>query len=77
VPDVFADPQVRHREMLRFLPHPLAGRVPQVVSPIRLQDAPLAFQSAPPTLGQHTADVLASLGIADSEQAALRGKGII
>jgi crotonobetainyl-CoA:carnitine CoA-transferase CaiB-like acyl-CoA transferase len=77
VPDVFADPQVKHRAMLRRLPHPLVGSVPQVVSPIRLSDAPLTFENAPPTLGQHTAEVLASVGIGEVEQTALRNKGII
>lgn len=63
VPRVFEDPQVRHREMLRSLPHPLAGSVPQVVSPMRFANAPLAFETPPPLLGEHTAQVLAELGI--------------
>ena len=77
VPDVFADPQLLHREMLRDLPHPLAGVVKQVVSPIRMQDAPLEFESAPPLLGQHTAEVLAELGLAAAECDDLRAKGVI
>jgi crotonobetainyl-CoA:carnitine CoA-transferase CaiB-like acyl-CoA transferase len=77
VPDVFADPQVQYREMLRRLPHPLAGSVPQVVSPIRMQDAPLAFDRAPPTLGQHTSEVLAELGLTEEDLAMLAGKGVI
>jgi crotonobetainyl-CoA:carnitine CoA-transferase CaiB-like acyl-CoA transferase len=77
VPDVLADPQVAHRGMLRHLPHPLAGSVPQVVSPIRMQDAPLAFDRAPPTLGQHTAQVLAEIGVTEAERAALSAKGIV
>ena len=71
VPDVFADAQVQHRQMLRRLPHPTAGEVPQVVSPIRLQDCPLSFDRPPPLLGQHTAEVLAELGLDAGEQAAL------
>jgi crotonobetainyl-CoA:carnitine CoA-transferase CaiB-like acyl-CoA transferase len=63
IPQVFADPQLQHREMLRQLPHPLAGSVPQVVSPIRLADAPLRFDRAPPLLGQHTQEVLRELGL--------------
>jgi crotonobetainyl-CoA:carnitine CoA-transferase CaiB-like acyl-CoA transferase len=77
VPDVFEDPQVKHRAMLRHLPHPLAGSVPQVVSPIRMQDAPLTFDKAPPTLGQHTAEVLAELGLTDDDRAALAAKGVV
>ena len=72
VPDVFADAQVQHRAMLRHLPHP-HGTVPQVVSPIRLQDAPLAFDRAPPLLGQHTAEILAELGL---DAAALAAAGV-
>ena len=63
IPQVFADPQLQHREMLRHLPHPLAGSVPQVISPIRLADAPLRFDRAPPLLGQHTQEVLRELGL--------------
>jgi len=69
VDQVFADPQLVHRGMLQHLPHPLAGTVPQVVSPIRLQDAPLRFDRAPPLLGQHTEEVLRELGLARGEAA--------
>ncbi len=77
VPDVFADPQIQHRQMLRDLPHPLAGTVKQVVSPIRMQDSPLSFENPPPLLGQHTAEVLTALGITDEEQQSLAAKGVI
>lgn len=63
VPMVFADEQVKSREMLRELPHPLAGVVPQVVSPIRMRNSTLDFNRAPPLLGEHTAEVLSELGI--------------
>jgi crotonobetainyl-CoA:carnitine CoA-transferase CaiB-like acyl-CoA transferase len=63
IPQVFADPQLQHREMLQHLSHPLAGSVPQIVSPIRLADAPLRFDRAPPLLGQHTQEVLRELGL--------------
>jgi crotonobetainyl-CoA:carnitine CoA-transferase CaiB-like acyl-CoA transferase len=77
VPEVFADPQIVHRQMLRDLPHPLAGTVKQVVSPMRFQDSPLTFESPPPLLGQHTAEVLGSLGITADEQQTLAEKGLI
>lgn len=71
VPMVFADEQVKARAMLRELEHPLAGSVPQVVSPIRLRNAPLAFDRAPPLLGQHTEEVFRELGIATSRATAV------
>ncbi|MGX1096388.1 CaiB/BaiF CoA transferase family protein [Amorphus sp. MBR-141] len=61
IPRVLDDPQVKHREMLRMLPHPLAGEVPQVVSPMKFATATLAFDRAPPLLGEHTAAILAEL----------------
>jgi crotonobetainyl-CoA:carnitine CoA-transferase CaiB-like acyl-CoA transferase len=70
VPQVFEEEQVRHRGMLADIAHPLAGTVPQVVSPMRFTDAPLTFERAPPLLGEHTADILRELGIDDVRQGA-------
>ncbi|MDF7775587.1 CaiB/BaiF CoA-transferase family protein [Sphingomonas sp. AOB5] len=77
VPQLFEDAQLRHREMLRDLPHPLSGTVPQVVSPMRFANAPLRFDHAPPLLGQHSHEVLAEIGITQAERAALANRGII
>jgi crotonobetainyl-CoA:carnitine CoA-transferase CaiB-like acyl-CoA transferase len=64
VPEVFAEPQVKHRGMLRELPHPSAGRVPQVVSPLNFMNEPLVFDRAPPLLGEHTDEILREIGLA-------------
>lgn len=63
VPEVFEDPQIKHRGMLRLLPHPTAGLVPQVVSPLNFVNAPLSFDRPPPLLGEHTAEILAEVGM--------------
>jgi len=62
VDQVFADPQIVAREMLRHQPHPRGGEVPTVVSPMRFADAPLAFDRPAPMLGEHHAQILAELG---------------
>jgi crotonobetainyl-CoA:carnitine CoA-transferase CaiB-like acyl-CoA transferase len=77
VPEVFADPQIVHRQMLRRIPHPLSGEVPQVVSPINFLDAPLSFDRAPPLLGADTAAVLAEIGIDVSERDRLAAAEVI
>ena len=63
VPEVFEDPQIKHRRMLRSLPHPTAGQVPQVVSPLNFVNEPLSFDRPPPLLGEHTDEILAEVGM--------------
>ena len=58
--DVYADPQVQARNLRRELPHPLAGVVPTVANPINMSRTPPEYRSAPPTLGQHTREILTS-----------------
>ncbi len=75
---VFDDPQVRARGMRTNAPHPLAGTVPMVASPIRLSETPVRPPTAPPLLGQHTREVLSELlGMADAELQVLRERGVI
>ncbi|RMU65152.1 L-carnitine dehydratase/bile acid-inducible protein F [Pseudomonas syringae pv. syringae] len=75
---VFADPHVVARGLSIELPHALAGRVPQVASPIRLSETPVEYTRAPPLLGEHTAQVLqALLGIGEEELTLLREAGVL
>ena len=75
--DVFADPQVRARGMVVEVPHPHAGTLPLVGSPITLSATPVESPRAPPLLGQHTDNVLREVGYSDDEVAALRSRGAI
>lgn len=77
IPEVFEDPQVKAREMLRHRRHPTAGTVPQIVSPIRYTNAPLEYSNPPPLLGEHTDQVLHELGLNQSQIAAMRERGIV
>jgi len=56
---VFADPQVQARGLKIDMQHPTFGSVPLVANPIRLSATPVQYRVAPPTLGEHTAEVLA------------------
>ncbi len=70
--EVFADPQVQAREMTVDMPHPLAGSVRLVASPIRLSTTPVRYRRAPPLLGADTDEVLAEFGLDAEEVAVLR-----
>lgn len=63
IPEVFDEAQIKHRALLQYIDHPTIGKVPSVVSPMKFQNAPLEFKAAPPTLGQHTKEVLERLGM--------------
>ncbi|TWA62050.1 crotonobetainyl-CoA:carnitine CoA-transferase CaiB-like acyl-CoA transferase [Azospirillum brasilense] len=78
VSQVFADPHVQGRRIHQDLPHPTAGTVPTVASPIRYSATPIEHTVAPPTLGQHTDAVLEeALGLCAADIAALREKGVV
>ena len=70
---VFADPHVQARGARVEVPHPLGGQVPMVANPLRMSESPVQYRHAPPTLGEHTADVLQDwLGLSSPELDALR-----
>ena len=75
IDQVFADPHIEHRGMAIELPHPVAGTVPLVGSPINLSRTPVAYQRPPPGLGEHTAEVLREkLGLSDEGSYSLQGR---
>ena len=75
---VFADPQVQHRQLEIQLPHPEAGQVRLVSNPIRFDNQALNAQIPPPLLGQDTQQVLTELlGVDAEQQQQLKIKGVI
>ncbi len=75
--DVFADPQVQARGMTAKVQHPLTGDLELVASPMKLSATPVRIERAPPLLGQHTDEVLESLGVSAEERGRLRRAGVI
>jgi formyl-CoA transferase len=76
--EVFADEQVQARGMEIALPHPQAGTVKLVRSPMKLSATPATSDMAPPMLGQHTDEVLREvLGKSDEEIAALHARQVV
>ena len=77
---VFNDPHVQARGMVVKMDHPLAGRggASLIGSPMRLTETPVTYRHAPPTVGQHTEEVLREkLGLTDEEFAELRNNDVI
>jgi crotonobetainyl-CoA:carnitine CoA-transferase CaiB-like acyl-CoA transferase len=65
---VYEMPQVKAREMVFYIDHPLAGPVPLTANPIHFREEPLRHEVPPPTLGQHTRQVLSGvLGMTEAE----------
>ena len=76
--EVFADPHIRARDMVSTWEHPVAGSVELVASPMKLSVTPVRQDITPPTLGQHTDEVLRDVLHLNSQAIeALRSKHII
>jgi crotonobetainyl-CoA:carnitine CoA-transferase CaiB-like acyl-CoA transferase len=78
LPQVFDNPQVRHRGLLVTSEHPDAGPLSLLASPLRLSATPVVDYPAPPKLGQHTREVLRDrLGFTDKDLDTLAAREVI
>ncbi len=71
------DPQVRARDMIVELPHPIAGSIKQVGISIKLSDTPGQIAGVGPQVGEHTEEVLLSLGYSHDQITSLAQAGAV
>jgi crotonobetainyl-CoA:carnitine CoA-transferase CaiB-like acyl-CoA transferase len=72
--DLLASPHLRARGFFATLTHPEAGPITMPGAPYKLSTTPWALRAPAPILGQHTAAVLAELGL---DAAALGAAGVV
>jgi crotonobetainyl-CoA:carnitine CoA-transferase CaiB-like acyl-CoA transferase len=74
--ELFDEPQLQHLGMVKEVVSPHHGRQRLVGQPVQLERTPSTIARAAPRRGEHTAEVLAELGIGERERAALKAQGV-
>ncbi|MBW6462557.1 MAG: CaiB/BaiF CoA transferase family protein [Dethiobacteria bacterium] len=77
IDQVLTDPHVDVREMVVEREHPKAGLIKLIGVPTKLSLTPGDVTLPPPTLGQHTVEILKGLGYSDAEVSELKDNGIV
>lgn len=74
---VISDPQVLHNDSFDAFDHETAGTIRTLKHPIMYDGERPGIRTAPPELGQHTREVLASLGVDEADADALFAAGAV
>lgn len=80
IAEAFEDPQVKARGIRKTLPRNAGdgiSSIATVANPMRLSNTPVTYRYAPPTLGQHTDEVLREFGLDANTIANLHQQGVV
>lgn len=78
IQDTLSHEHVLAREMVVSMEHPTCGPIKMVNTPVKYSDSTPSIRSPPPTLGQHTDQILTEmLGLSREEIQVLRGEGVV
>lgn len=65
------------RNMIQTVDHSACGEIKLIGSPVKYSEAQPGIRTPPPTLGEHTVQVLEELGMSKKEIEALRVDGVV
>jgi crotonobetainyl-CoA:carnitine CoA-transferase CaiB-like acyl-CoA transferase len=77
IEEMFGDPQVKALEIIKSMHHRIAGNIKLVSPPWKLSGSPGGIKLPPPTLGEHTTEVLKGSGFSPEEIESLKKRGIV
>ena len=75
--DLAEDPHLIEVGYFAEFEHPVIGKYKDIATPVYLNETPGAMRSSAPLLGQHTAEILHSVGLGEAELSFLRADGVI
>jgi crotonobetainyl-CoA:carnitine CoA-transferase CaiB-like acyl-CoA transferase len=75
--DLADDPHLNEVGFFAEFEHPVIGKFKDIAAPVYFTETPGMMSSATPLLGQHTAEILQSVGLGEAELSFLRADGVI
>jgi succinate---hydroxymethylglutarate CoA-transferase len=68
---------VRARDMVTSVEHPACGKIELVNTPVKFSFSKPGIRTPPPTLGEHTEEILKELGLSEKDMTSLRSEGVV
>ncbi|MDD5171105.1 MAG: CoA transferase [Syntrophales bacterium] len=77
IDEALTDPRTAAREMVFEADHPVAGKIRQLGFPVKMSMTPAGYRRGAPLLGEHNAEVFATIGLESRDLEELRQEGVI